>query len=326
MADYGVPMAAGKAAWRLCAAWTAAVVCWAPVASADLGDVVGVVEIGSGRALFVECRGTGSPTVILMAGKGNGADDWLQVLAPEDPEHAASGDNLPWGFGDLVHSSAAVLPSVARFTRVCAYDRPDVRVDGADISTARNQPHTVDLDVHDLQALLAALGEPDPYVLVAHSYSGVIADLYARTHPQTVAGLVMVDAVTEQIADVVGPAALTTWDATNAETTPQVHEGVHLIDAFSRIDAAPPLPAVPAVVLSADKPWRTDLLPAEATRGAQVTFADWLAAQNLLATALGAEHVTDTHSGHDIYLYNPALVVKAIHEVVRAASPAGAPP
>ncbi len=306
-------------AHRWCAVWLAAIMCWTPVATAAPGDVSGIIEIGSGRGIFVECHGTGSPTVILMAGKGNGADDWLQVLAPEDPEHDAAGDNLPWGSGLLVHSSEAVLPSVARFTRVCAYDRPDVRSDGPDVSTPRDQPHTVDLDVDDLRTLLGALGEPAPYVLVAHSYAGVIADLYARTHPDTVGGVVMVDAVSEQIADVVGPAELAAWDATNAMTTPQVREGVQLIDAFGRITAAPPMPAVPAVVLSADKPWRTDLLPADATGGPQVTFADWLAAQDRLATALQAEHIADTHSGHDIYLYNPGVVVAAIRDVVTAA-------
>ncbi|AKS35607.1 alpha/beta hydrolase [Mycolicibacterium goodii] len=298
------------------ALWTAAVLGVPPIAAANPADVAALVDIGDGRAIFVECRGTGSPTVVLMAGKGNGADDWWQILAPGDPEHDAPGDGLPFGFGDLIHSGDAVLPSTARFTRVCAYDRPDVRWEGADISTPRPQPHPVDVDVDDLHALLTALGEPAPYVLVAHSYSGLIANLYARLHPENVGALVMVDAVGEQMANVVSPARLANWDAANATTTPQVREGVLLIDAFDRINAAPPLPAVPAVVLSADKPWRIDLLPASATQGEQVTFADWLAAQDQLAKALGAGHITDTHSGHDIYLYSPALVVAAIRDMV----------
>jgi hypothetical protein len=47
-----------------------------------------------------------------------------------------------------------------------------------------------------------------------------------------------------------------------------------------------------------------------------VTFDDWLAAQDRLATELHARHVTRTNSGHNIYLYSPALVVDAIREVV----------
>jgi pimeloyl-ACP methyl ester carboxylesterase len=310
-------MKTGLGARTICVLWMVVALCAAPTAVADIADISRLVEIGDGRGIFTECRGTGSPTVILMAGKGNGAEDWLQILDPADPAHHTPGDDLPWG-GNLIHSDDAVLPSVARFTRVCAYDRPDVRMDGADISTPRSQPHTVDLDVSDLHALLGALGEPTPYVLVAHSYSGAVATLYARTYPGSVGGLVMVDAVSQQIANVVGSAELANWDAGNASTSPQVREGVRLIDAFIQINAAPPLPTMPTAVLSADKPWRTDLLPADALRGEQVTFSDWLAGQQQLATALGVVPVTATDSGHDVYLYQPALVVDAIRGVVDA--------
>ncbi|WP_068273582.1 alpha/beta fold hydrolase [Aldersonia kunmingensis] len=287
-------------------------------------DFAGTVDVGDGRSVFVECRGEGSPTVVLIAGKGNGAEDWLQVLAPDDPAHAAPGDDLPWGMGQLQRSDDAVFPSVAGFTRVCTYDRPDVRIDGADLTTPRSQPHTLDLDVADLHAMLSTLGESGPYVLVAHSYGGLIATLFARQSPQTIGGLVMVDTVTELMADVVSPGKLATWDATNAATSPQSREGVELIDAFQRINATEPMPNVPAVVMSADKPWRTDLLPPEATQGEQVTFTDWQTALDRQSTALGAERIADTDSGHDIYLYSPALVVEAIRDVldqVREATP-----
>lgn len=71
-------------------------------------------------------------------------------------------------------------------------------------------------------------------------------------------------------------------------------------------------------VLSADKPWPS---VAPGTRGtadgsAAVTFADWLAAQDLLAASLSARHVKATHSGHHIHAYQPQLVVDAIREAV----------
>ncbi len=98
-----------------------------------------------------------------------------QVLDPGDPAHQAPGDDVGAGLGKQHRSPDAVFPSVARFTRVCAYDRPDTRSDGADRSTPRPQPHPVDLDVTDLHKLLTAIGGPEPYVLVAHSYGGFIA-------------------------------------------------------------------------------------------------------------------------------------------------------
>src|SRR5215211_5496772 len=67
-------------------------------------DVSGLVDIG-GRRLYLECRGQGSPTVVLEAGYGNPGAIWNDTVP-----------DLP---------SPAVLPGVASFTRVCTYDRPD---------------------------------------------------------------------------------------------------------------------------------------------------------------------------------------------------------
>ncbi|RSS81131.1 alpha/beta fold hydrolase [Streptomyces sp. WAC06614] len=277
--------------------------------------------------MYTECRGKGSPTVILIAGKGNGVEDWKSVLDPADPIHRAPGDDLPWRTTGVHLSDDSVFSQVSRFTRVCAYDRPGIRT-GPGTTTPRPQPHTLDLAVDDLNALLTSLGEPGPYVLVAHSYGGLIATLYARTHPRNVAGLVMVDTVTELIADVISPGALKNWDTTNARTSPQVREGVHIMDAFRRINAAPPMPRVPAIVLSADKPWRLDLLPPAERKGERVAFKDSLAALDQLSKALHAkQHITETHSGHDIYLYSPQVVTDAIRSVVDdvRSAPAGAP-
>lgn len=126
----------------------------------------------------------------------------------------------------------------------------------------------------------------------------------------------MVDAVSDVIEDVVRPATLANWDASNAAVSPESREGVRISDALDQIRAAPPMPTIPAAVLSADKPWRTDLLTQEANPVEQVTFADWLAGQRLLAATLGVEQIADTDSGHDVYLYSPQLVTDTIGSVV----------
>ena len=145
-------------------------------------DIAGLVDIGGGRQIWATCRGQGSPTVVLISGRGNGAEEWSLILDPDDPAHQAPGDDVSAGLGKLEASDDAVLPSVARTTRVCAYDRPDIRFDG-EVTTPRPQPHPVDLDVSDLHGLLTAIGEPGPYVLVSHSYGGLVSTLFARTYP-----------------------------------------------------------------------------------------------------------------------------------------------
>ncbi|MGH6866051.1 MAG: hypothetical protein ACREDO_07785 [Methyloceanibacter sp.] len=61
----------------------------------------GPVDIGGGRNMYLARRGRGFPTVVLVGGLRASADDW-----------------------SLSENSAPpVFASVAKFTRVCAYDR-----------------------------------------------------------------------------------------------------------------------------------------------------------------------------------------------------------
>src|ERR1700732_3468919 len=69
-------------------------------------DFAGLVDVGGGRRMYLECRGMGSPTVVLVAGLRGSAEDWS--IADKSPP--------------------AVFPEVAKFPRVCAYDRPGTPV------------------------------------------------------------------------------------------------------------------------------------------------------------------------------------------------------
>jgi pimeloyl-ACP methyl ester carboxylesterase len=121
----------------------------------------GLVDIGGGRKIYLECQGTGSPTVILVSGRSDRSDIW-HTLA------------------DTAKPGLAVYPAVAKFTRVCAYDRPGtVTIAGNAIEPSRStsvpQPITPKNAVADLHALLMAAKVPGPYVLVGHSYGGLIS-------------------------------------------------------------------------------------------------------------------------------------------------------
>ncbi|HET7254212.1 MAG TPA: hypothetical protein VFJ46_10640, partial [Xanthobacteraceae bacterium] len=49
----------------------------APAAhAAQSKDFAGLVDVGGGRKMYLECRGTGSPTVVLVAGLRGSAEDW----------------------------------------------------------------------------------------------------------------------------------------------------------------------------------------------------------------------------------------------------------
>ncbi len=285
--------------------------------SADPGaGSSGLVDIGDGRQLYLECQGSGSPAVFIIPGKGSYAQAWNFVVPADDPIRSSPYDII--GQAQLEPSSNAVQPSVARTTQVCAYDRPNTRLDGSDQSTPVSQPHTVQQDVDDIVALINAAHLPGPLVFAAHSYGGLILDLLARTHPDLVAGIVMVDGVSEFLPGAGTDVQNAAWERDGALPAESGGEGVLTLEAMAAVKDAPPLPRVPAIVLSADK------FPApEALTPENYTLAQIHEANDMLAAALGTTNIIASGSGHNMMLYQPKLVADNIIEIVDQVRRAG---
>lgn len=123
------------------------------------GDLDEVVQIDGDRGLYVRCKGTGSPTVIMEGGDLDTSDSY--AFAEE---------------------------AIAEETRACVYDR-------AGLGRSDPPPGPVGLDevVGDFEALLEAAPIRGPYVLVGTSGGGYIPVGYAAEHPDQVAGMVFVE-------------------------------------------------------------------------------------------------------------------------------------
>ncbi|HRI43759.1 MAG TPA: alpha/beta hydrolase [Fimbriimonadaceae bacterium] len=261
-------------------------------------DFAGLVGVGAGREMYVDCRGTGSPTVVLIAGARGSYDDWTTVIEG----------------GEMKPSPKAVLPQVARFTRVCAYDRPGTtRLDGSPTPTTPvAQPTSAVTGVADLHALLAASEIPGPYVLVAHSLGGTIAKLYASTYPDDVVGLVLVDPFSEFLKTSLSPAQWTHFASEAIKLGDPVElEAADYEASVAALRAAAPVRRIPVVILTADKQF-------EFGAGGAETWPAWREAHEQLAAHLRAKHITETHSSHGIQLEQPQLVVAAVRQVVDA--------
>jgi pimeloyl-ACP methyl ester carboxylesterase len=291
-----------------------------PASPTPQGDFAGLVEIGGGRRLYLECRGTGGPTVVLEAGAGDRADIWTRDL--QDP----AGSRL------------MVLPAVAGFTRVCAYDRPGTTgAVGPDASPAdaeagflpsrsdpAPQPRTAEQAVADLHALLQTGGVTGPYVLVGHSFGGLYVRLYAARYPDAVVGLVLVDATHEdvwvQFRARMTPAQWATFEAIQFNMdAPDEYPVLERIDANTstaqmrqaRQDS--PLRPLPLAVLAHGRPFDAPFpdWPGEAMEQIMLALQYDLAAQ-----VPNARLSLASQSGHYVHQDQPGLVIEAIRQVV----------
>ena len=275
--------------------------------TATSGDLAGLIDIGGGRKLYLECKGAGSPVVILEAGLRNRADIWS--VKPD--------------------AGAAVFPEVAAFTRVCAYDRPGTTlgVDEFSRSDPVPMPRTAKDAVADLHALLEAAAIPSPYVLVGHSTGGLIARLYASFYPREVAGLVLVDAIPEGLQTAMTPEQWKVYDRLLLVDPPKElasYKHLETIDfdaSFDQMRAASkatPLTPIPLIVISKGKPFALppglpDWLPATLEQA-------WTKGQDELAQLLpNTPHRIATKSSHYVEIEEPQLVTDAIRQVVEAA-------
>ena len=266
--------------------------------------------------MYLECRGTGSPTVVLVPGLDSAADVWTGYQP--DP-------------------SLAVFARVARFARVCAYDRPGAPV-GDNLTPSRStpvpQPTTAQDAVRDLHALLRAAGEPGPYVLAGHSYGGLITRLYAGEYPSEVAGIVFVDAFAPEWQTAFTPKQWQDLTAITGPSTEQLAkypamERINIDASGAQARAAAPLRcSLPVVVLSRDT--RTNPMgPVIASAVAQhklpafvpkdfgyISDRAWNKAQDALARLVpDTRHIVVTGSGHNIQIDHPLAVAEAIHDV-----------
>lgn len=111
--------------------------------------------------LHVQEQGSGKPVVVLESG--------------------IAASSLSW---------ALVQPKIAEFTRVVSYDRA-----GLGWSAKCGTPRTLEQMVSELSALLSRAAVPPPYVLIGHSFGGLLIRAYAALKPTDVRALLFLDPV-----------------------------------------------------------------------------------------------------------------------------------
>lgn len=241
-----------------------------PAHAAPATDPVIEVLAAGGQRQWISCEGTGAPTVVISSGLGADSRIWSKVL-----------------------------PKLRGMTRTCIYDRP-----GLGNSPARIGPKSTDAGEHadELRALLTAAGESGPFILVGHSYAGMILRAFANKHLDDVAGVLLLDAVYPGIHKNFLPSYKSPW-----------HEGGTSIDMSASAVATgdgPNLGATPLVVITAGDP------------GNGTSWADrkWNAEQgNAAKLSTNSLHLIAKNAGHIVQRDQPRIVINAVRKLLAAA-------
>lgn len=277
-----------------------------------IGKPPGKMYDVGGYHLHMYCAGENSPTIVIDTGLGSSAMEWLDIQATLQSEQ-----------------------------RVCIYDRA-----GYGWSAHGPGPRTVDLLSKELSRLLFAADVEPPYILVGHSFGGYVAQYFAETHPEIIAGMVLVESSHPQQSEMLKKAPLNTrmqivnpinTDAIEKNTrdgfkldTPiaigrflnsrrkaifsQMDELKHFTTSGQLIIDKLPLPDVPLVVIGRGiRVWDDD--------NNEFTSEDeWQELQESLAkfTSKGEYRIAH-NSGHYVHIDEPDMVLTAIRDVVMQA-------
>jgi len=253
--------------------------------------IVKRIALVDGKRTEYALDGEGTPAVVLINGSGGPIEGWHKVYH-----------------------------TLAEKTAVFAYNRP-----GIGNSAKADGPQDGETIAAALRGALAAARVRPPYVLVGHSLGGLYANLYARLHPEEIAGVVLLEAshpgdlaIDEmQSGAVRGANKLLRWmDALTGRR--KWHETNDVAETAAQIARAGAFPDVPLVVVSGGK--RPPMMPEAvyAVRRDNQTDLARLSARGRQIVAAG--------SGHFPQFTEPALVVSAIEGCLEEARLNGSRP
>lgn len=269
-----------------------------------------LVDLG-GYRLHVYCTGAGGPTVILEHGHRATYLDWYRVQ-----------------------------PEIAKFARVCSYDRAGY---GWSDPSPRNRTPSVMAD--ELHSALQAAGEKPPYVLVGHSFGAMDTIMFAHKFPDEVTGVVLVDGSTPEslhraslrtrlwlrMMQLTMSVGLPRWRGWCGGGPPEIagvkqaltcrsqnfgtilREDSCIPAATTEMRAITSLGSVPVVVIARD-PAKGNSQP-EARHSEQQHEIAKLSTNSRFVVAKG--------SGHDVPLVSPDVVVETVKSLLKPRAQAG---
>jgi alpha/beta hydrolase family protein len=251
----------------------------APVASSTAESAGGVNGNFdvNGHSLYMTCLGTGSPTIVLETGEGGTVSDVSDFQK-----------------------------RLATRTTTCAYNRAST----GGLRTAKDI-------IEDLHALLAIAQVPSPYLLVGQSAGGLFVQLYARTFPDQVVGVVAMNPVPpahpwlDEVSQI-----FTTQGFSDEKAYYQGQNGgpFDYLTSSEQLTAAPKPPEVPFEMLLSTNVQCED----DNTGACLKSYPNYERIMKDVTAAWPHGHFSQMAASHEIYHDNPDAVVAIVERVLSA--------
>lgn len=237
----------------------------------------------NGNKIHYEKKGKHGPTVILVPGYGG-------ILSDFDP----------------------VFDSLTKLTTVIRYSRA-----GLGKSTYETNNKSFENIVEELESLIETLKVPQPFILVGHSFGGLIIRAFAKRHPEKVCGLLFDDSTFEDYFEILKPIEVNAEEielkahSSYNQNKPTDDEFKVLWDIWhsptSWEKLFEPMPSIPTVVLTSMKVSKSSLRTSK-----QLMNARYLAHSRWTKNKPFSMQIGLTNSGHYIQEDTPSIFIESV--------------
>lgn len=206
------------------------------------------------------------------------------------------------GYGDTSKAWDSVISDISMLSDVLIYDRA-----GLGKSESSSNSRTSGEMVRELHDLLNQANIKPPYILVGHSFGGVITRLYATEYQNEVCGLVLVDSTPEDYRERFLPTMPQEFQ--QAYNKQFVYEGNYeeFMESLKQLKKSKRMLNVPLIVLSAGK-------KAHYSEESQGLWNEMQ--KEILEISSNGEFVIAENSAHYIQNDEPEVVVSAIKRLI----------
>lgn len=235
-----------------------------------------------GCKLFTKYSRKGTPSVLFLAGMGDSCETW-----------------------DVVQNR------IAQITSTFSYDRA-----GVGRSDAVSSPRTCHDLVQEVAKLLRHVSVEPPFIVVGHSFGGLVARLFASYYPGLVAGLVLVDAAVEykELAyEKVLPKKLQATNRAYLENPVLNREKIDKLQSYKQIAEHSQLGNIPLSILTRGLPdHELDGWPQQEI----MKIEQGLQAKMQELSAVSSFKIAQ-HSRHYIHHNEPEIVIEEIEMMIK---------